>query len=98
MALEAAWTLHVDGRTANSLPGDWCYSGVPRSYLLSKELFPEKEIVEFAEGFYERKGAYFLITEDATKLYADVLLHSTWVSTSKKIIWVTCLNRVINMI
>ena len=56
-----------DGRNnvANSLLVTGAILGVNVHIFSPKELFPEKEIVELAEGFAKESGAHILITEDA---------------------------------
>ena len=56
-----------DGRNnvANSLLVTGAILGVNVHIFSPKELFPEQEIVELAEGFAKESGAHILITEDA---------------------------------
>ena len=73
-----------DGRNnvANSLLVTGAILGVNVHIFSPKELFPEKEIVELAEGFAKESGAHILITEDADEAVkgADVLYTDVWVS------------------
>jgi len=73
-----------DGRNnvANSLLVTGAILGVNVHIFSPKELFPEKEIVELAEGFAKESGAHVLITEDADEAVkgADVLYTDVWVS------------------
>ncbi len=73
-----------DGRNnvANSLLVTGAILGVNVHIFSPKELFPEKEIVELAEGFAKESGARILITEDADEAVkgADVLYTDVWVS------------------
>ena len=72
-----------DGRNnvANSLLVTGAILGVNVHIFSPKELFPEKEIVELAEGFAKESGAHILITEDADEAVkgADVLYTDVWV-------------------
>ena len=73
-----------DGRNnvANSLLVTGAILGVNVHIFSPKELFPEKEIVELAEGFAKESGAHILITEDADEAVkgADVLYTDIWLS------------------
>ena len=73
-----------DGRNnvANSLLVTGAILGVNVHIFSPKELFPEQEIVELAEGFAKESGAHILITEDADEAVkgADVLYTDVWVS------------------
>ena len=73
-----------DGRNnvANSLLVTGAILGVNVHIFSPKELFPEKEIVELAEGYAKESGAHILITEDADEAVkgADVLYTDVWVS------------------
>lgn len=62
-----------DGRNnvANSLLVTGAILGVNVHIFSPKELFPEKEIVELAEGFAKESGAHVLITEDADEAVKD---------------------------
>ena len=73
-----------DGRNnvANSLLVTGAILGVNVHIFSPKELFPEQEIVELAEGFAKESGAHILITEDADEAVkgADVLYTDVWAS------------------
>ena len=78
-----------DGRNnvANSLLVTGAILGVNVHIFSPKELFPEKEIVELAEGFAKESGARILITEDADEAVkgADVLYTDVWVSMGEEV-------------
>ena len=73
-----------DGRNnmANSLLVTGAILGANMRIVAPKELQPEEEIVKMAEGFAEKSGAKWLITDDVDKGVdgADVLYSDVWVS------------------
>lgn len=73
-----------DGRNnvANSLLVTGALLGVNVHIFSPKELFPETEIVELAEGYAKENGSHVLITDNAEEAVkgADVLYTDVWVS------------------
>ena len=73
-----------DGRNnvANSLLVTGAILGVNVRIFSPKELFPEAEILELAEGYAKESGAKLLVTDNAEEAVegADVLYTDVWVS------------------
>ncbi|MCS4487806.1 ornithine carbamoyltransferase [Streptococcus sciuri] len=83
--LEALTLVYCgDGRNnvANSLLVTGAILGVNVRIFSPKELFPEKEVVDFAETFAKESGARILITDNVDEAVkgADVLYTDVWVS------------------
>ncbi|MCQ9209544.1 ornithine carbamoyltransferase [Granulicatella seriolae] len=73
-----------DGRNnvANSLLVTGAILGVNVRIFSPKELFPEAEILELAEGYAKESGAKLLVTDNAEEAVegADILYTDVWVS------------------
>lgn len=83
--LEGVTLVYVgDGRNnmANSLLVTGAILGVNIRICSPKSLFPEKEIVDMAEGFAKESGSKLVISDDVAETVkgADVLYTDVWVS------------------